>query len=99
VERVRALEGELALPVKHIVANMVLPTLFAEQERPLLEGAAARSGMSDESVHVVLRAARGRCMREALQRTCIARLNAELDKPLLTVPLRLPPPSHAKKVQ
>ena len=85
------LRTELALPVKALVVNQVLPRLFAPAERAAVE--ALPDALATESALQPLAvAARARCAREEIQEQSLARMTEKLPGlPRVTLPLLFTP--------
>lgn len=88
LELAAAVSGELALPIAGLVINGVLPTLFKPGHRPVLE-TLCEDLSANTPEGKVARAGRARANLEAIQRSCIERLQSDLAVPTWTLP-RLP---------
>ncbi|MBI4699629.1 MAG: ArsA family ATPase [Deltaproteobacteria bacterium] len=94
IELVRALRGELGLPVLRLVVNAVLPPIFDQHERAALLGdgallqplPAAGEGSAGGRA---LRAAARRAAREKLQQLNVERLEREIGLPGARLPFVL----------
>jgi anion-transporting ArsA/GET3 family ATPase len=80
-----ALENELEVPVLHLVINRVLDVLFAEHERPILEG--LPSAIADDSeIRGLAVAGKRRALRETIQARAIQRVRSHVDAPCVKLP-------------
>ena len=85
IELSDALENELEVPVLHLVINRVLDVLFAEHERPILEG--LPSAIADDSeIRGLAVAGKRRALREAIQARAIQRVRSHIDAPCAELP-------------
>jgi anion-transporting ArsA/GET3 family ATPase len=85
IELSDALENELEVPVLHLVINRVLDVLFAEHERPILEG--LPSAIADDSeIHGLAVAGKRRALREAIQARAIQRVRSHIHAPCAELP-------------
>lgn len=83
VELCAALRGELGLPLAALIANQVVPSIFAPAERDALAAAEEPSG--GDAASLTLAAGIRRAAREQVQAASLLRLSA-LGAPLLTLP-------------
>ena len=85
IELSDALENELEVPVLHLVINRVLDVLFAEHERPILEG--LPSAIADDSeIRGLAVAGKRRALRETIQARAIQRVRSHIDAPCAELP-------------
>ena len=85
IELSNALENELEVPVLHLVINRVLDMLFAEHERPILEG--LPSAIADDSeIRGLAVAGKRRALRETIQARAIPRVRSHVDAPCAQLP-------------
>ena len=80
LELTRALTEELKIPVLHLVINRVLPVLFAEKERPVIEGLPAKLP-EDAEIQGLAIAGRRRVLRETVQYRAIDRVRSHVEAP------------------
>ncbi len=80
------LVGELRYAVAGVVVNAVLPDLFRDGERALVEGLPASVDPSHPA-HALLRAGRARSLRERVQAESLELLESSLPGPFLELPL------------
>jgi anion-transporting ArsA/GET3 family ATPase len=85
IELARALTGELDLPIAKVVVNHVLPPLFSNEERVVLEQAGRLEG--DTPGDAALQAAQARAVRERVQAESLGRLSRELPVDPVFLPL------------
>ncbi len=85
IELSNALENELEVTVLHLVINRVLDVLFAEHERPILEG--LPSAIADDSeIRGLAVAGKRRALRETIQARAIQRVRSHIDAPCAELP-------------
>jgi anion-transporting ArsA/GET3 family ATPase len=85
IELSNALANELEVPVLHLVINRVLDVLFAEHERPILEG--LPSAIADDSeIHGLAVAGKRRALRETIQARAVRRMRRHIDAPCAELP-------------
>lgn len=85
IELSNALTNELKVPVLHLVINRVLNVLFAENERPVVEGLPAQLA-EDSELRGLAVAGKRRALREAVQARAIERVCAHIDAPCAMLP-------------
>ena len=85
IELSNALTNELEIPVLHLVINRVLNVLFAENERPVVEGLPAQLG-EDSDIHGLAVAGKRRALRETVQARAIRRVRGHVDAPCAELP-------------
>jgi anion-transporting ArsA/GET3 family ATPase len=85
IELSNALANELEVPVLHLVINRVLDVLFAEHERPILEG--LPSAIADDSeIRGLAVAGKRRALRETIQARAVRRMRSHIDAPCAELP-------------
>jgi anion-transporting ArsA/GET3 family ATPase len=85
IELSNALANELEVPVLHLVINRVLDVLFAEHERPILEG--LPSAIADDSeIRGLAVAGKRRALRETIQARAVRRMRRHIDAPCAELP-------------
>ncbi len=85
IELSNALANELEVPVLHLVINRVLDVLFAEHERPILEG--LPSAIADDSeIRGLAVAGKRRALRETIQTRAVRRMRRHIDAPCAELP-------------
>jgi anion-transporting ArsA/GET3 family ATPase len=85
IELSNALVNELEVPVLHLVINRVLDVLFAEHERPILEG--LPSAIADDSeIRGLAVAGKRRALRETIQARAVRRMRSHIDAPCAELP-------------
>lgn len=84
IELHAALTKELRMSVGAVVVNGVLPSLFASDERPIVEALPGASAGS--AVHAATTAARARSLRERVQDESIALLKSKIPLPFIVLP-------------
>jgi anion-transporting ArsA/GET3 family ATPase len=85
IELSNALENELKIPVLQLVINRVLNVLFAEEERPVLEGLPSELP-EDSEIRGLAVAGRRRALRETVQARAIRRVCSHVDAPCAELP-------------
>ena len=85
IELSSALTNELRVPVLRLVINRVLNPLFAEDERPLIEGLLSRLP-EDSEIRGLALAGKRRVLRETVQARAIARVRGHIDAPCSELP-------------
>ena len=85
LELASALTEELKIPLLHLVINRVLPVLFAEKERPVIEGLPAELP-EDAAIQGLAMAGRRRALRETLQYRAINRVRSHVEAPCSELP-------------
>jgi anion-transporting ArsA/GET3 family ATPase len=85
IELSNALENELKIPVLQLVINRVLNVLFAEEERPVLEGLPSELP-EDSEIRGLAVAGRRRALRETVQARAIQRVCSHVDAPCAELP-------------
>jgi anion-transporting ArsA/GET3 family ATPase len=86
IELAAALTDELRIPVLQLVINRVLPVLFAEKERPVLEALPSRIP-ADHLVHGLAVAGRRRVLRETVQGRAVRQVRTHIDAPCSELPI------------
>jgi anion-transporting ArsA/GET3 family ATPase len=86
IELHAALRDELGLPVAGLVVNGLLPRLFDAAEGDLLTEV-ARNTPRENPVYSLLAAGKRRTLRERVQSSALARVEAELPLPRVELPL------------
>lgn len=85
IELADALANELKIPVLHLVINRVLDVLFAEKERPVLEGLPSKIA-EDSEIRGLAVAGRRRALRETVQARAVRRVRNHIDAPCAELP-------------
>ncbi len=85
IELSDALENELEVPVLHLVINRVLDVLFAEHERPILEGLPSKIA-DDSEIRGLAVAGKRRALRETIQARAIQRVRGHIEAPCAELP-------------
>lgn len=81
-----ALTDELQIPILQLVINRVLPVLFAEKERPVLEALPARIP-EDDPIRGLAIAGRRRVLRETVQGRAVRQVRSHIDAPCSELPI------------
>jgi hypothetical protein len=81
-----ALAGELGIPVLQLVINRVLPVLFAEKERPVLEALPSQIP-EDHPIRGLAVAGRRRVLRETVQARAVRQVRTHIDAPCSELPI------------
>jgi hypothetical protein len=85
IELADALANELEIPVLHLVINRVLNVLFAEKERPVLEGLPSELA-EDSEIRGLAVAGKRRALRETVQARAVRRVCTHVDAPCAELP-------------
>ncbi len=85
IELADALANELEIPVLHLVINRVLDVLFAEKERPVLEGLPSEIA-EDSEIRGLAVAGRRRALRETIQARAVRQVRNHIDAPCAELP-------------
>ena len=85
IELSNALSNELEIPVLHLVINRVLNVLFAEKERPVLEGLPSEIA-DDSEIRGLALAGKRRALRETVQARAVSRVRGHIDAPCSELP-------------
>jgi len=85
IELSNALSNELEIPVLHLVINRVLNVLFAEKERPVLEGLPSEIA-DDSEIRGLALAGKRRALRETVQARAVSRVRSHIDAPCSELP-------------
>lgn len=80
-----ALTDEMKIPVLQLVINRVLPVLFAEKERPVLEELPSR--ISEGEIHGLAVAGRRRVLRETVQARAVRQVRSHIHVPCSELPI------------
>lgn len=83
-----AIRGELELPVCGLVVNQTLPSLFAEEDKKVLN-ALADELPEDSALRPMARAGRARAERESVQRASLERMLEHIRVPSVQLPQML----------
>ncbi len=85
IELADALRDELRVPVLQLVVNRVLSVLFAEKERPVLEGLPSALPEGSEIAGLAL-AGKRRVLRETVQARAVRKVRGHIDAPCSELP-------------
>lgn len=80
-----ALADDLRIPVLQLVINRVLPVLFAEKERPVLEALPSEIP-KDDPIRSLAIAGRRRVLREMVQSRAVRQVRSHIDAPCSELP-------------
>lgn len=81
-----ALTNELRIPILQLVINRVLPVLFAEKERPVLEALPSEIPKGDQ-IRGLAVAGRRRVLRETVQSRAVRRVRTHIEAPCSELPI------------
>jgi anion-transporting ArsA/GET3 family ATPase len=81
-----ALTDELQIPILQLVINRVLPVLFAEKERPVLEALPSQIP-EDHPIRGLAVAGRRRVLRETVQGRAVRQVRTHIDAPCSELPI------------
>jgi anion-transporting ArsA/GET3 family ATPase len=81
-----ALTGELEIPILQLVINRVLPVLFAQKERPVLETLPSKIPEGNP-IRGLAVAGRRRVLRETVQARAVRQVRAHIDAPCSELPI------------
>jgi len=85
IELSDALSNELRIPVLRLVINRVLNVLFAEKERPVLEGLPSELPDDSEILGLAI-AGKRRVLRETVQARAVRQVCSHIDAPCSELP-------------
>lgn len=86
IELKKRVDEDLKVPLGYVIANAVYPPVFGDDQAALLDRAREAWPQDGQPVDRMLEAATFRRQRVALQESYMARIDAEIDLPLLSIP-------------